>query len=141
MKAIHKNSKKETKTPVAIAIGVGTSTIAAVLLSAVFAWLIAEQRLPETMIKRAGPIIQIAASLLGCLLATLLAGRMPAIISAITGAIYMVLTVCINILFMDGSLSGVATGLIYIAVGAIVAILISVIGKGKRGRHKRIKLR
>ncbi len=116
----------------AVGIGISVCIVLTLLLSAAAAWLVAGERLPQNAISSVSLPIQIIATFIGCLTAMLISGKMPAIIAAICAGGYFALLICINILILDSSFSGIGKGLISTVSGAFVAVLVSLIGNKKK---------
>jgi FtsH-binding integral membrane protein len=83
-------------------------------------------------------MIQFLSTVAGCLTATILAGSMPAVISAVCAIAYLLLLISGNILFIDGSMGSIGNGIFAVLSGAIVPIILQLFGKkGGRSRKRR----
>ena len=125
------------KPAIAVVIGLTVSFILSLLLSAVAAWAVSDGKLQENAIGAAVWPIQFIATAIGCLIATLLMGSMPAIISAVCGGAYLLLLIAINILFFDGSMGGIGSGVLSVLCGTLVPIILQLLGKKGRRPIKR----
>lgn len=123
-----------------IGIGVGVGLLLTLIISAISAWLINGERLPQNAIGTVAVLTQCVAAFAGCLAAILLAGNMPAIVAPITAGVYFVFLVCTNILFMNSELAGAGKGFIAILIGALLAVGARMLSKGKK-KHKLPKIR
>lgn len=123
--------------PRAIAIGVIVSFLLTILLSAVSAFMISNAYIQEDAMATINIFIKVVSSFAGCIVAMFLGGQMPAIVSAITCAVYFVILICSNILFMNGEISRVGEGIICILCGGLLAVLLKLMGKKQKIAPKR----
>ncbi len=140
MKTMKKVNRGHTVVPVwAITIGAGVSVAVTILVSIISALAISNESLPQERIGLISALSQILSAFVGCMVATILAGRMPAVVSAITCAVYMTLLICSNILFMDGDLSRVGAGVLFILLGGVLAVGVKLLSrKGKKIKKPRL---
>lgn len=132
MKTIKKVNRGNTVVPMwAIAIGSGMSIAITILASIISAFAISNEVLPQERIGAISALTQIISAFIGCLVATILSGKSPAIVSAITCGVYAIFLVCVNILFVDGQMGRVGTGVLYILLGGALAVAIKLFGKGR----------
>lgn len=131
-----KQGKQSVKPAIAVAIGLTVSLLFSLLLSVIAAWAVSDGKLQENTIGAAIWPIQFLSAATGCFIATLLMGSMPAIISAACGGAYLLLLIAINILFLDGSMGSLASGVLAVLCGTLVPIILQLLGKKGRGRVK-----
>ena len=132
-----KQGKQSVKPAIAVAIGLTVSSIFSLLLSVIAAWAVSDGKLQENTIGAVIWPIQFLSAATGCFIATLLMGSMPAIISAACGGAYLLLLIAINILFLDGSMGSLGSGVFSVLCGTLVPIILQLLGKKGRGRVKR----
>jgi hypothetical protein len=134
----YKQDAQTGKPAISVAIGVMISLLLTFLLSAGAAWLVSEGKLSENNMSSAAWMIQFLSTVAGCLTATMLAGSMPAVISAVCAIAYLLLLISGNILFIDGSMGSIGNGIFAVLSGAIVPIILQLFGKkGGRSRKRR----
>ncbi len=137
MKTGQYKQKGHPVTPIlSAAIGVGVCVLMSLLLSAVAAYLVAGEQLPQSAINSTAVPIQLLAAFSGCVTATILSGKMPAVIAAVCAGSYFAILVCVNILVLDSSLGGAGKGLLAILGGAILAVMTMLLGKKNIKRNK-----
>jgi len=124
----------------AITAGAGVCVVIAILISIISALLISNESLAQEAVNIISVLTQIIAAFVGCTVAIILSGRMPAVISAITCGVYFLILICSNILLMNGELSGVGKGILSILGGGFLAVGIKLLG-GKRKKIKKPRLR
>lgn len=140
MKAAKHINRGHTLMPVwAITIGAGMCILATILLSIVSAMLISNENLPQDATKTISVIALILSAFLGCTIAMYLAGRMPAVVSAITCGVYFLILICGNILFMDGEFGGVGEGILSILSGGTLSVGLKLLGR-KGNKIKKLRL-
>lgn len=140
MKAVHKVRNGQTMQPaIAVGLGVGVSVILAVISAVCAAIMIQNETIKQENMRLISVCTQVMSAFLGSLAASKLAGKMPAIFSAITCIVYFLLLLAANILFMDGQFSGVGEGLLCIIAGGVLSILPIFIKKKER-KHKRPRI-
>ena len=123
MKTVKNVKRGHTVVPVwAITIGAGVCIAITILASIISAFLISNERLPQERIDVISALSQIISAFIGCMVATILAGRMPAVVSAITCGVYAIALICVNILFMNGELGRVGAGALSILFGGALAV-------------------
>ena len=127
-----KQGTQKGKPAVAVLIGLSVSLLLSLLLSAVAAWAVSDGKLQEHAMDAAIWPIQFLATAIGCLTATVLMGSMPAIICGVCGGAYLLLLIAINILFLDGSMGGIGSGVLSVLGGTLVPIILQLIGKKGR---------
>ena len=132
-----KQGAQTGKPAITVVIGLTVSLILSLLLSAVAAWAVSGGKLQENAIGAVIWPIQFLSAATGCFIATLLMGSMPAIISAVCGGAYLLLLLSINILFLDGSMGSLGSGVFSVLCGTLVPIILQLLGKKERGRIKR----
>lgn len=132
-----KQSTQTGKPAVAVTVGLAISLALTFVMSAMIAWAVADGRLPEDAMHTAVWPIQFLSAAVGCMTATLLAGNMPAIISAVCGVAYLFLLAACNILFLDGSMGGIGSGVISVICGIFVPIILQLMGKKGRNTKRR----
>ena len=126
------------KPTIAVLIGVTVSLGLSFLLSAILAWAVHGGRLQEDAIQTLIWPVHFLSTAIGALSATILAGRMPAVISAVCAGAYLLLLTAGNILFLDGNMTGIGPGALSVICGALVPICIKLIGqKGRRSPIRR----
>ena len=140
MKAVKHINRGHTVMPVwAISAGAGISIAVTILLTIGSALLISNESLPQNAMKTISVITQIVSSFLGCTVATILAGRMPAVVSAITSGVYFLILLCGNFLFMNGELGGVGGGILSIIGGGTLSVALKLLGrKGNKIKKSRL---
>lgn len=132
MKAAKHINRGHTIMPVwAITVGAGICILSTILLSIVSALLISNENLPQEATKTISVITQILSAFLGCTVAMYLAGRMPAVVSAITCGVYFLILMCGNILFMNGEFGGVGEGILSIICGGVLSVGLKLLGRKK----------
>ena len=132
MKAAKHINRGHTIMPVwAITVGAGICILSTILLSIVSALLISNENLPQEATKTISVITQILSAFLGCTVAMYLAGRMPAVVSAITCGVYFLILMCGNILFMNGEFGGVGEGILSIICGGVFSVGLKLLGRKK----------
>lgn len=122
------------------AIGVSVCVLMSLFLSAVAAYLVAGEQLPQSAINSTAIPIQLLAVYSGCITAMILSGKMPAVIASACAGSYFVLLVCTNILVLDSSLGGAGKGFLAVLGGAILAVITMLLGK-KNKKHKKVRIR
>ena len=123
MKAVKHINRGHTVMPVwAITVGAGICIAVTILLTIGSALLISNESLPQNAMKTISAITQILSTFLGCTAAMYLAGRMPAVVSAITCGVYFLILICGNILFMNGEFGGVGEGILSILCGGALSV-------------------
>ena len=123
-----------------VAIGLSVSIIMTILLSAIAAWLVSGERLPQSAITRATIPIQLIAAFFGCITAMIIGRKMPAVIASAYAASYFAILICTNILVLDSSFGGVGKGILAILGGAIAAVLIMLF-VNRNGKRKKVRIR
>ena len=130
-------SGMSVKPVIAVTVGGLISVCITVLLSAILASMVTVGKvLPETIVHLIWPI-QFISCVIGCSIATVMGRNMPAIISASSAIVYLLMLVAVNILLMDGNLNGVGTGLLAVLCGSSIPILIRI--PHKKGRNAALR--
>ncbi len=140
MKAAKHITRGHTVLPVwAITIGTGICIAITILFSIASALLISNENLPQDATKVISVIAQILSAFLGCTVAIYLAGRMPAVVTAITCCVYFLILMCGNILFMNGEFGGVGEGILSILCGGALSVGLKLLGrKGNKIKKPRL---
>lgn len=125
---------------IAVGIGIGVSMIVSLLLSAIAAWLVSGERLPQSAIGGSALPVQLVSTFAGCITAVLISGKMPAIIASACAGGYFAILICINILVLDSSLSGIGKGIFAVLGGAALSVLASLLTH-KNKKHKKLRAR
>ena len=137
MKTAQYKQKGHPVTPIpSVAIGVFVCVIVSLLLSAVVAYLVSGERLPQSVLSTMAFPIQLLAAFSGCITAAILSRKMPAVIVSACAGSYFGILVCTNILVLDSNLGGPGRGLIAILSGAILAVAAKLLGKKNKKRKK-----
>ena len=133
MKTIKKFNRGNNVVPMwAIAIGSGMCIAITILASIISAFAISNEVLPQERMGAISALTQIISAFIGCMVATILAGRMPAVVSAITCGVYVIILICVNILFMDGELGRVGAGTLSILFGGALAVGIKLLAQSRK---------
>ena len=141
MKSIRKRKKNEKNPVRGILLGVCTSITLMLVMTSLTAWLITDGRMPEDAVKTATLIIQFTSAMAGCVIATVLAGRMPAVISAATGGVFLMILACANIIFMEGRFETFGSGLLMIALGVLAGIAFMMLLCRPKSRIRKVRIR
>ncbi len=137
MKAVHKIRNGQTTQPaIAVAIGVGICVFLTVIFAAVAAITIQNETIMQENTGLISVLTHVVSVFIGSFIAAKLAGKMPAIFSAITCGVYFLILLAVNILFMDGEFSGVGEGLLSILGGGTLSILPNFIKRKERKRRR-----
>ena len=140
MKTIKKFNRGHTVVPMwAISIGSGMCIAITILASIISAFAISKEVLPQERLGAISALTQIVSAFIGCLVAAVLSGKSPAIVSAITCGVYAIFLICVNILFVEGQMGRVGAGVLYILLGGALAVAIKLFGKG-RSKIKKTRL-
>jgi len=135
-KTKHKHMGHPVTPLVAIGIGIGTTIIISLLMSTVTAWLVSTERLTQNAIGGSTFITQLISTFIGCMIALILAGNMPAIVGTACAGGYFAFLLCVNVLIFDASLGGIGKGCVAILAGGALALLICLF-RGKNRSHKK----
>ena len=135
------SSKYKTKNKQSFATVLSIGTLTSLLLSAALSMIIAtfvlNERIGEDAIGFLSRIIMMISSALGCIIAIRLNAEKLAIVSGVTGIIYLLILIGTGILFFDGGFHNVWTSVISIAVGCVLSCTICIRGKGSLIKRKR----
>lgn len=129
-----KQSTQTGKMAIAVLIGLAVSFVLSLLLSAIAAWAVSNGKLQENAIGTVIWPIQFLATAIGCLIATLLMGSMPAVVSGVCGGAYALMLIAVNILFLDGSMEGIGSGVLSVLCGICIPIILRL--RNKKGRRR-----
>lgn len=133
MRTIKKINSGHTIIPVrAIVIGAGVCITISVLIAIITAFAINNEYWSIEKTDIISALSQIISAFIGCMVATILAGRMPAVVSAITCGVYVIILICVNILFMDGELGRVGAGTLFILFGGALAVGIKLLAQSNK---------
>ena len=124
-----KQNVQAGKPAITVLTGLVVSLILSLLLSAVAAWAVSAGKLQENTVGTVIWPIRFFATAIGCLVATMLMGSMPAIISGVCGGAYLLLLTAANILLLESSMSDIGSGVLSVLCGALVPIILQLLGK------------
>ena len=136
MSSKYKTKNKQSFATV-LCIGTLTSLLLSVVLSMIVATLVLNERIGEDAIGLLSRIIMMISSALGCIIAIRLNAEKLAIVSGITGIIYLLILIGTGILFFDGGFHNIWTSIISVTVGCVLSCAICIRGKGSVIKRKR----
>ena len=136
MSSKYKTKNKQSFATV-LCIGTLTSLLLSVVLSMIVATLVLNERIGEDAIGLLSRIIMMISSELGCIIAIRLNAEKLAIVSGITGIIYLLILIGTGILFFDGGFHNIWTSIISVTVGCVLSCAICIRGKGSVIKRKR----
>jgi len=129
-------ASKSAKPVIAIAIGSFISLGVTFLLSMILASMVSSGKIPPEAIGSTVWPVQFISCTMGCIVATAMAGNMPAIVSAVSAAVYLFALLAGNILLMNGNMKGIGSGIFAILCGAFVPIAIRLFRQRGRGTSR-----
>ncbi len=131
-----KKSGKELPVAGAVTIGILGSLLLTLLGAAVLAYLIGSGTVAQTGMGLGSTVILIISTALGSLVATGIHKHRKLMISGITAAGYYLSLLAMSALFFEGQYEGMGITAIMVLLGAGIALLPVLLGKGKKTKHK-----
>ena len=132
---------KQRSLATGIAIGTGISLLTALGLAAGAASLVLAEKISEGSMVFAALGILFISGLIGSIVAAKLIGRMPAIVCGIVILVYFLILLGTNILFFDGAMAGIGSGLLAMIPAYGAACLISLQKGRKKVTRKKVRSR
>lgn len=133
--------KRKVKIEHSIGAGVSAGSVVSLVLSVILAMIVAalivNERIGESAIKYISPIIVLIATMAGCIIGAGLVGEKLAVVSGITGVVYLLILIGTGILFFDGGFHNLWTSILSIIVGCVSSCAICIRGKGSKTKRKR----
>lgn len=124
--------------PAGLAIGALVSVAVTVLISAIGAYLVINEMLPQEQIGYCSIFALLASSILGAITAANRVKHRNLVVSLLSGLAYFVILLSVTALFFGGQYEGVGVTFIVILLGTAAAALItSREGNGRSNRKRR----
>lgn len=131
--------KKDEKSMTSgVAIGVLLSVMSSLLLAVGTAGLITNEKLSEGGIHYFALLITLISGMVGGLVAGKIVGSKYAVVTGLTGLVYLLVLIAVGILFFDGGFNMLWTSTAAIAVGAAASCVLCITGTRGRGKRKRV---
>lgn len=130
---------KQPSLLISAGIGAVVAMCASIILSFVYPVFIFNEAVTESSVRFVAPASQMIATLLGSIIAGVLAkeNKIPAV--GISVGIYITVLICSALLFFDGLTTKFVFGVVAVLTGAVLALVFN--GKKKkrsRGLHKKV---
>lgn len=129
--------KKNLNVPAALALGTGIAVITTMVGSLIAAWLLHSQKIDEGGISYVVMVITVASIILGAVSAAGGAGKQILPVCTGTAAVYLLLLVAVNLLFLDGKVKGFLPTMVLVLGCGVSVSLIYVKFSGNKGKRKR----
>ena len=129
---------KERSIIFASSLGTAIALCASIIFSLTIPIIILNGTIRDNEIQIIVPIIQFISSFLGIFAATKFVKENKLLVMGVSAGMYLLVLICVALLFFDGLSTKVVTGPIAILAGVVSAAMI-VCKKKKRGRGKRAK--
>lgn len=130
--------KDERSMATGVAIGVLLSVMISLLLAMGTAGLITNEKLSEGGIHYFTLIITLISGMVGGLVAGKIVGSKYAVVTGLTGLVYLLVLIAVGILIFDGGFNMLWTSAVAIAVGVSISCVLCITGTGGRGKRKRL---
>ena len=123
--------------PAGLALGGAVSTILTVITTALCAWLISRESLPQESVGYCVMVILVASSTMGAWVSVKRIKHRKLLVCTLSGAIYFAILIATNILFFGGLYSGVGVTALLILCGCGLVVLSGTKGEGRSHSRKR----
>ncbi len=141
MKTAHHKVKQNMTVTKAVLIASCTSLLVTIILSALGAYLIWNETIPQNATDALTAVLRLVSMVIGCVIAILISADKKAIASAVTAGAYTVMLVCMNILVMDGRMGNLLFGLIMAVCAWLISIGIYAGANQSKGKRRKIRIR
>lgn len=137
MAASRKKVQSQISIPLGLALGAGTSLAVAFLGTALLAWLIGNERLPEERMSIAVPAVLLVAGIVGAWMAASKTKhkRLPVCLGS--GLVFFLVLLSLTALFFGGQYEGLMINGAAVLLGSGVMALLGL--RGQRGNSRRRK--
>lgn len=137
-----KVSGRAVTAPVGLLMGVGTSLLVTLSISAWIANLVLNEKLAEVWIGYGATATILVSSWIGALISAATIKRRWAMICGVNGVIYFLALLSITALFFGGQYEGMGVTLLLVLCGTGVAVLMGAkrgVGQGRKKRKYRVR--
>lgn len=118
--------------PVSLATGCVLAWVITIVIGAIVAFLVTGERVSEDFINPASVIALFASSFTCAMIAGGMVGQRRMIVCVISGGIYYISLICVNILFFDGSFRGLLGAALTVMGSCVIAGLLQTRQKKQR---------
>lgn len=120
----------------AVIIGVTICLVLSLIISVIAAVLVDVEHISFRTVPMITLLTHFIAAFVGCTVSVMLAKHMPLLIGGICSGAYFLILLCANMLFFDGGFEGIGKGIAAIISGGTLAIVLNVLPKSKRSKHR-----
>ena len=127
-----KGSVRKTTMPVSLAKGLFLAWVITIVIGVIVAILVAGERVPEDFADPAAVVALVASSFACAMVAGGKADQKRMVVCAISGCIYYLSLICVNLLFFDGAFRGLLGAALTVMGCCVIAGLLQTRQKKQR---------
>ncbi len=132
-----KSTKKSNSIPMGIAYGLVASILLTLIGTAVLAFLVSGEQLPEQAMDYGAVVTLLLSSVTGALVCCKAVRQKILLMAIISGAAYFVILLCCTAMFFGGQYQGVGQTALLVLGGSIAAGLLQISGSAKTKKHRK----
>lgn len=137
----HRKMKHTMNLPMVVAISLGTSLIATLLLAVLGGYLIWNETIPQGAAGIWAAATRFLAVLVVSGFAMMVARERKAIVSGIATVAYMSILACLNILVFDGKFDNILLGILISALAWGISVMVYASIRSRAGKRRKFKIR
>ena len=136
-----KHTGRAVSIPSGLAAGAITSIMVTLIVSAVGAWMIAAEVMPQKQIGYCSVVSLLLAAIFGSLTAMKRVKRKTMMVGLLNGGVYYGILIILTVLFFGGNLQGMGVTMVVVLLGSLTGILIN--NGGRRwyfgNQHRKVR--